>query len=145
MKHKNNFSATVKEILSTARDEAIRTKTNYIGPSHLILGLAKMRPDVFDSLLSKGHRILPELVQEIETGIRDEEKGTTTSSISAMKSKFRLFNFSAPRPAALFLNRQAEKAIRGSVTEARNAHSGTVEPEHLFLSILKNTTAIHPG
>jgi ATP-dependent Clp protease ATP-binding subunit ClpC len=130
---KNNFSPAVKEVLSIAREEAIRLESNHIGTGHLMLGLIKKKEDSFVAILGNGHAV-PDLIKEIESGIPKDTEKTQLGVFG--KLKFRLFRSSRARPA-LMLDRQAEKAIREGVAQANKAKSATVEPEHLILAISK--------
>jgi ATP-dependent Clp protease ATP-binding subunit ClpC len=135
----NNFSSAVKEVISIAREEAIRLGSNHIGTGHFALGLIKKSEGSTLAILGNG-RDLADLIRDVELGIQNETEktGSGVAGLSvAGKSKFRLFKFSASRPAGLMLNRQAETAIRESVKEANRAKSATVEPEHLILAISK--------
>jgi ATP-dependent Clp protease ATP-binding subunit ClpC len=135
----NNFSSAVKEVISLAREEAVRLGSAHIGTGHLKLGLIRKKESSFVAILGNGHAA-PDLIKEIESGIQKEAEKTGSGGVGlgvAGKSKFRLFKFSASRPVGLMLDRQAERAIRGSVAEANHAKSVTVEPEHLMLAISK--------
>ena len=134
------FSSNLKEVVSVARDEAIRLHTNFIGPRHLVLALAKKQPIVFTTILKDGNASLAEIIQNAESEMPKEENATKAGAVSL---KFRLFKRPAGRPASLYLNRPAEKVIRESVAVATKAGSTTVEPEHLFQSILINTDVVH--
>lgn len=134
------FSSTLKEVVSVARDEAVRLHTNFIGARHLVLALAKIQPAVFSSFLGNSDATLAEIVQNAELEISKEEDAGKSRIV---RSKFRLFRRPVARPAALYLNRPAEKVIRECLAVATKAGSATVEPEHLFQSILKNTDAVH--
>lgn len=133
------FSSTLKEVVSVARDEAVRLHTNFIGPRHLVLALAKRQPAVFSAFLGNKSATLADVVQNAESETPMEEDAGTAS---AVRLKFRLFKRAA-RPAVLYLTRPAEKVIRECVAVATMAGSATVEPEHLLQSILKNTDAVH--
>jgi hypothetical protein len=53
--------------------------------------------------------------------------------------KKRLFGgFSSPRPSGLYLTRKVEKAIRVSVLLAAQMKSSLIEPDHLFLAVVKD-------
>jgi ATP-dependent Clp protease ATP-binding subunit ClpC len=137
---KNQFSALLKEVISLSREEAIRLKSDAIGTGHLLLALIKQDHNMTILLLKKADIALPELQKEIEACILQEEKIADGPTGKAMV--FRKFFFrksSSPRPNGLPLTRNAEKAIRAGILEAKHLQSTLVEPEHLLLSILNDT------
>jgi ATP-dependent Clp protease ATP-binding subunit ClpC len=135
---KNRFSTGLKEVISLSREEAIRLQSEAIGASHFLLGMIRQGHSSTLDLLKQGTVPLPDLQKGIETGIRESREADIPAG-RAMLFKKRLFGrFSSPRPSGLHLTREAEKAIRVSVVLAAQMKSPLVEPEHLFLSILKD-------
>ena len=136
---KNQFSVPLKEVISLGREEAIRLKSDAIGTGHLLLGLIKQDHNV-TILLKKADIALPGLQKEIETCILQEDKISAAPAGKAMVFKKTIFGRrSSPPPNGLPLSRNAEKAIRIGLLEAKRMHSSLVEPEHLLLSILNDT------
>ncbi|HWK03312.1 MAG TPA: Clp protease N-terminal domain-containing protein [Puia sp.] len=117
----NNFSRQVKETISLSLEEAVRLGSDCIGTQHLLLGLIKEDHNAAVAILKNLQVALPELKKEIESSIESEKEGRRGNN------------------RRMPLNEQAEKAIMGSVLQAKDAKSATVEPEHLMLSILKST------
>ena len=116
----SNFSPKVKEIISYSREEALRLGNDFIGTEHLLLGLIREGEGLALRVLQTMQIDLYELRKELELAIKD-------------KNNKPLANINS-----LPLTKQAEKVIRITVLEAKALKSGTVETEHLMLSILKN-------
>ncbi|MBA3827815.1 MAG: ATP-dependent Clp protease ATP-binding subunit [Taibaiella sp.] len=116
----SNFSPKVKEIISYSREEALRLGNDFIGTEHLLLGLIREGDGLAVRVLQTMQVDLFELRKELEMAIKD-------------KNNKPLANINS-----LPLTKQAEKVIRITVLEAKALKSGTVETEHLMLSILKN-------
>ncbi len=116
----SNFSPKVKEIISYSREEALRLGNDFIGTEHLLLGLIREGDGLALKVLQTMQVDLFELRKELEVAIKD-------------KNNKPLANINS-----LPLTKQAEKVIRITVLEAKALKSGTVETEHLMLSILKN-------
>jgi len=130
----------LKEVISLGREEAIRLKSDTIGTGHLSLALIRQDHNMTTLLLKKADIALPELQKEIEACILHEEKISDIDAGEAKVFKKTIFGwFSSPRPNGLPLTRNAEKAIRVGILEAKHMHSPLVEPEHLLLSILNDT------
>jgi len=136
---KNQFSVSLKEVISLSREEAVRLNSHAIGTGHLLLALIKQDHNVTILLLKKADVTLPELQKEIEVCILQEEKISDIDAGKARVAKKTIFGWSSPpRPNGLPLSRKAEKGVRVSLLEAKNMHSLLVEPEHLLLSILND-------
>jgi ATP-dependent Clp protease ATP-binding subunit ClpC len=108
----------MKEIISFSRDEAERLGNDYIGMEHLLLGLTRKDDNTAVRLLKAFKVDVQEMRTEIERSIKSDK---------------------APGKA-LPLNTPAEQTIHGAVEEAKTSNSKKVEPEHLILSILNNST-----
>ena len=137
---KNQFSVSLKEVISLGREEAIRLKSDAIGTGHLLLALIKQDHHMTVLLLKKADIDLSELQREIEACIVQGGKKADVDAGKAMVfKKFMFRKPSSPHPNGLPLSRGAEKAIRVGLLEAKHLNSTLVEPEHLLLSILKDT------
>jgi ATP-dependent Clp protease ATP-binding subunit ClpC len=112
------FSNQMKEIISFSRDEAERLGNDYIGTEHLLLALIRDRDNTAVRILKSFKVDLKEMQDEIELAIKSN-KGYQK---------------------ALPLNVSAEQIIHGALSEAKTLKSKKVEPEHLILSILNNST-----
>jgi ABC-2 type transport system permease protein len=116
---KNNFSTTVKEIISFSREQALHLGNEYIGPEHLILGLIQQGNN---RVLGKWKDLeinLPGLIAELE------------NSVVVLAPK------NIRQPSSLPLNMDAERIIRGAVAEGKAYNSSRIDPEHLLLALLR--------
>ena len=108
----------MKEIISYSRDEAERLGNDYIGTEHLLLGLLRDEDNAAVRILKSFKVDIKEMQSRIELSVKSN-KGHQNS---------------------LPLNASAEQIIHGAVSEAKTLKSKKVEPEHLILSILNNST-----
>jgi ATP-dependent Clp protease ATP-binding subunit ClpC len=112
------FSNQMKEIISFSRDEAERLGNDYIGTEHLLLALLREGDNTALHILKSFKVDIIEMQKEIELAVKSDK-----SSQNSMP-----------------LNVSAEQTIHGAVAEAKTLKSKKVEPEHLILSILNNST-----
>jgi ATP-dependent Clp protease ATP-binding subunit ClpC len=112
------FSNQMKEIISFSREEAERLGNDYIGTEHLLLGLIREGDNTAVRILKGFNVDIKEMQNEIEMSVKSN-KGYQK---------------------ALSLNVSAEQTIHGAVSEAKIVKSKKVEPEHLILAILNNST-----
>jgi ATP-dependent Clp protease ATP-binding subunit ClpC len=116
MGHK--FSSQMKEIISYSREEAERLGNDYIGTEHLLLGLLREGDNAALRILKSFKVDVAEMQKEIESAVKSD-KGYQN---------------------AMPLNDSAEQTIYGAVAEAKTLKSKKVQPEHLILAILNNST-----
>ena len=114
------FSQQVKEVISYSREEALRLNHDYIGIEHLLLGLIREGDSLAIKVLSSLNIDVPLLRKKVEEAIKDK--------VSALPNNTN----------SLPLNKQAEKALKITVLEAKYLKNDTIGTEHLMLSILKN-------
>jgi ATP-dependent Clp protease ATP-binding subunit ClpC len=112
------FSSQMKEIISFSRDEAERLGNDYIGTEHLLLGLLREGDNTALRILKSFKVDIAEMQKEIEFSVKSDKSYQN----------------------AMPLNLSAEQIIHGAVTEAKTLKSKKVQPEHLILSILNNST-----
>jgi ATP-dependent Clp protease ATP-binding subunit ClpC len=112
------FSKQMKEIISFSRDEAERLGNDYIGTEHLLLGLIRESENTAVRILKSFKVDIQEMRSDIELSVKSDK---------------------GPQQV-LPLNVNAEQTIHGAVSEAKTSKSKKVEPEHLILSILNNST-----
>lgn len=115
------FSQRVKEIITLAREEALRLGHDYIGTEHLLLGMVREGEGAGLLLLQKVGVALPELRTTIEQATR----GTATNNIKNL--------------ANIPLTRQSEKVLKVTHLEAKLFKSQLIGTEHLLLAILRDT------
>lgn len=116
MSHK--FSNQLKEIISFSRDEAERLGNDYIGTEHLLLALLREGDNTALRILKSFKVDIIEMQKEIELAVKSDKSHQNS----------------------IPLNVSAEQTIHGAVAEAKTLKSKKVEPEHLILSILNNST-----
>ncbi len=114
------FSQKVKEIITLAREEALRLGHDYIGTEHLILGMIRDGEGMALNLLKDSGVQLDELRVTIEQAT----KGTATNNIKNL--------------ANIPLTRQSEKVLKITHLEAKIFKSLTIGTEHLLLAILRD-------
>jgi ATP-dependent Clp protease ATP-binding subunit ClpC len=113
------FSNRVKEVISLAREEALRLGHDYIGTEHLLLGMIREGEGVAVSVLKK----LGVSLGELRTTIEQATKGTATTNVKNL--------------ANIPLTRQSEKVLKITYLEAKIFKSQLIGTEHLLLSILR--------
>jgi len=114
------FSPKVKEVISFSREEALRLGHDYIGTEHLLLGIIREG----QGLAVKALKSMDVDIVLLRKSIEDAVTGKSSSNI------FSISNIS--------LTKQAEKALKIALLEAKLNKSDTIGTEHLILSILKN-------
>ena len=114
------FSPRVKQILANSRNEAVRLGHDYIGAEHLLLGLVMDKDSLPVRVLSALAVDVTELKSVLEQNIQRYSGPSSNLAV-----------------ANINLNSQAEKILKFTVLEARDAKNDEAEPEHLMLSILK--------
>jgi len=108
----------MKEIISFSRDEAERLGNDYIGTEHLLLGLLREGDNTALRILKCFKVDIVEMQKEIELAVKSDKSHRNSMP----------------------LNVSAEQIIHGAVAEAKTLKSKRVEPEHLILSILNNSS-----
>ena len=116
------FSNKVKEVISLAREEALRLGHDYIGTEHLMLGMIRDGEGPGIDLLLKSGVSLDQLRHSIE-------HSTSTTSKSSF-DKQNLLNIP--------LTKQAEKVLRLTYLEAKYFKTNLVETDHLLMAILRD-------
>jgi ATP-dependent Clp protease ATP-binding subunit ClpC len=116
------FSPEVKKVISQSRDEAIRLGHDFIGTEHLLLGIIKDS----QSLALKVLQSLDVNTKALKDSIEDSVKRGNSP-----KAALNVGN--------LPLDKQAEKVLKVTFLEAKTMRNDEICPEHLILSILKNS------
>lgn len=115
-----NFSPSVREVISYSKEEAMRLGHDYIGTEHLMLGIIREGEGSATQILSDLGIDLKNIRTKIET-ISAPNEGR---QISQKKN--------------LPLTRQAEKALKTTFLEAKLFQSTVIRTTHLLLCILRN-------
>jgi len=116
------FSNKVKEVISLAREEALRLGHDYIGTEHLMLGMIRDGEGPGIDLLLKSGVSLDQLRHSIEH--------STSSTSKSSFDKQNLLNIP--------LTKQAEKVLRLTYLEAKYFKTNLVETDHLLMAILRD-------
>jgi ATP-dependent Clp protease ATP-binding subunit ClpC len=116
------FSNKVKEVISLAREEALRLGHDYIGTEHLMLGMIRDGESSGVEVLVKSGVSLDQLRQSIEH--------STASTTKSTFDKQNLLNIP--------LTKQAEKVLRLTYLEAKYFKTNLVETDHLLMAILRD-------
>jgi len=116
------FSNKVKEVISLAREEALRLGHDYIGTEHLMLGMIRDGQGPGIDLLVRSGVSLDSLRQSIE----HSTASTTRSSID----RENMLNIP--------LTKQAEKVLRLTYLEAKYFKTNVVETDHLLMAVLRD-------
>ena len=115
-----NFSPSVREVISYSKEEAMRLGHDYIGTEHLMLGLIREGEGSATQILADLGIDLKNIRGKIEA-ISSPNEGR---QISQKKN--------------LPLTRQAEKALKTTFLEAKLFQSTVIRTTHLLLCILRN-------
>ncbi|AWL09189.1 ATP-dependent Clp protease ATP-binding subunit [Aquirufa nivalisilvae] len=116
------FSNKVKEVISLAREEALRLGHDYIGTEHLMLGMIRDGEGPGIDLLLKSGVSLDQLRQSIEH--------STSSTSRSSFDKQNMLNIP--------LTKQAEKVLRLTYLEAKYFKTNLVGTDHLLMAILRD-------
>ncbi|HYV94072.1 MAG TPA: ATP-dependent Clp protease ATP-binding subunit [Chitinophagales bacterium] len=119
------FSPKVKEVISYSREEALRLGHDFIGTEHLILGLIRDGDGLAIKILKSMDVDIVMLRKAIEDSIRDKAMHHHNVNVNNLP-----------------LTKQAEKALKITILEAKVQKSDTIGTEHLILSILKNKDTV---
>ena len=116
------FSNKVKEVISLAREEALRLGHDYIGTEHLMLGMIRDGQGPGIDLLLRSGVSLDSLRQSIEH--------STASTTRSSFDKENMLNIP--------LTKQAEKVLRLTYLEAKYFKTNVVETDHLLMAVLRD-------
>lgn len=116
------FSNKVKDVISFAREEALRLGHDYIGTEHLMLGMIRDGEGPGINLLLRAGVSLEQLKQNIENSTSSTSKGIDH----------------AKQLQNIPLTKQAEKVLRLTYLEAKYFKTNLVETDHLLMAILRD-------
>jgi len=116
------FSNKVKEVISLAREEALRLGHDYIGTEHLMLGMSRDGQGPGIDLLQRSGVSMDSLRQSIEH-----------STASTSRSTFNRENM-----LNIPFTKQAEKVLRLTYLEAKYFKTNIVETDHLLMAVLRD-------
>lgn len=114
-----NFSQRTRELLSFSREEATRLGNDYIGVEHLMLALLRDEEAPVARILREHGISLKAFRRELEDRVRAAVKRPIESG-------------------RLVPTRQVEQIFRRAGIEASRMESPEVQPEHVFLALLRD-------
>lgn len=119
MAKESKFSNRVKEVITMAKEEALRLGHDYIGTEHLLLGMIREGDGA-------GMELLKKIVNVVELKITLEQN--TKSSLSEF----------VKNRENIGLTPQCERILKMTYLEARIFKTDIVGTEHLLMAILRN-------
>jgi ATP-dependent Clp protease ATP-binding subunit ClpC len=114
-----NFSQRTRELLSYSREEATRLGNDYIGVEHLMLALLRDEEAPVARILQEHGVSLKAFRRELEDRVRAAVKRPIENG-------------------RLIPTRQVEQIFRRAGIEASRMESPEVQPEHVFLALLRD-------
>jgi ATP-dependent Clp protease ATP-binding subunit ClpA len=117
----DRFSNRAKRALALAQDEAVRMGHNYIGPEHLLLGLARL------SGMGQADQAMKRIFDQLGLTV-ESLRGELAEIIPPVEPK--------PHPSEIVLSPET-KEIFWVVTQESGPDVGVL-PEHLLLAIVRN-------
>lgn len=117
----DNFSPRVKDVISFSKEEALRLGHDFIGTEHFILGIIRDGN-------GKAYAILQSLVVDMDY-LRKKVEELSPYNENALVNNDK---------KNLHLTRQADRALKMSLLEAKSLRNSSISTGHLLLCILKN-------
>ncbi len=114
------FSPRVREVMSLAKEEAVRMGNSQIGPEHFVMGLLREGQGSAIRTLRSLDVNLTQLKRTIEENARNYA-GNGISNVNNIP-----------------LNKAAEKALKVTYLEARSYAADVIGTDHLMLAILRD-------
>ncbi len=118
-----NFSKNVKNVITYSKEEALRLGHEFIGTEHLVLGI-----------LRNGNGSAIELLNSLDIDLITLRKRVENLNLIIADTSYASNN----DKKSMYLTRQAERALKTSLLEAKTFHSKEIKSAHLLLCILKN-------
>lgn len=118
----DNFSPRVKDVIAYSKEEALRLGHDFIGTEHLVLGLLRDGNGTAIDILNSLEIDLEQLRRKVE--ILSPANPHIGDPIKDKKN--------------LHLTKQAERAIKTTLLEAKTYQSSSINTAHLLLCILRN-------
>ncbi len=114
------FSPRVREVMSLAKEEAVRMGNSQIGPEHFVMGLLREGQGSAIRTL----RSLDVNLTQLKRVIEDTARNYAGNGISNVNN--------------IPLNKAAEKALKVTYLEARSYSADVIGTDHLMLAILRD-------
>ena len=115
----SNFSPRIKDIICFSREEAERLHNFYLTPEHFMLGIIKDGTGRAVNMLKRAGLNIDNIKIKIEYELSNSED-------------------SEPDIENFVVSKEADRALKLSLLEARKLKSKTTDSEHLMLAILKD-------
>ena len=112
------FAESCRKVMTWANQEALRYNHEYIGPEHILLGLASVTEGLGVQVLHNFSIDIDNLRKEIESLVK-------TGNNTLIQGK-------------LPQSPQAKRVIESSISEARSLNHCEIRTEHLLLGLLKD-------
>lgn len=126
----NMFSKKVSTILMLSKNEARRTSCETVRPEHILMAIMKSDTNPIHPLLNKKSVSSDDVCSELEESLGNNIAQPHTDDIFKQEATNGLIE----------LNESSTNILRLAVLEARQQRSSVVEPEHLILAILHDTS-----
>src|SRR5690625_2103580 len=117
----DNFSPRVKDVIAYSKEEALRLGHDFIGTEHLMLGLLRDGNGKAINILNALDIDLNHLRRKVEILSPANSEVITTNEKKNLR-----------------LTRQAERALKTTLLEAKLFQSSSINTAHLLLCILRN-------
>jgi len=117
----DNFSPRVRDVIAYSKEEALRLGHDFIGTEHLMLGILRDGNGKAINILNNLSVDLDYLRKKVEILSPANPNASTTNE-----------------KGNLHLTRQAERALKTTILEAKVFQSTTISTAHLLLCILRN-------
>ncbi len=118
------FSPRVREVMSLAKEEAVRMGNSQIGPEHFVMGLIREGQGSAVRTLKSLDVNLPQLKRAIE----DTARNYANTGVTNVNN--------------IPLNKSAEKALKVTYLEARSYAADVIGTDHLMLAILRDEASV---
>lgn len=116
------FTDTAREVLTLAQEEAKGLKHNYVGTEHILLGLLRLDEGNIVEIFTLLQLSVEKVREQVHFIVGPGERGFATEDIG--------------------LTPRANKIIVLAVDEARRLNSAQVDPEHIFLGLIREGEGI---
>lgn len=126
-----DFSVRSRKVIANSRKEALRLCSEYLGIEHLLLGILVTENDWVQKFFLDSQIKVDKLKLDIESLI------TVNTNYNALAQRT-----SVSSDKGIPLTKQAERVLRIAVLEAKTYRSLETHPEHMLLSLLKESDAL---
>jgi len=130
----HRFAESTRRIVFFARDQALASHQSLIEPSHLLLGLIRLHPELFEENLHSGDPV--RVGCEIETRSEQPASGSKAADPRCSEELKRVLRNADDEAAALYKHKTGRRRrLLGFLT----MNAWVVEPCHLLLGLLSES------